>query len=223
MIAHHANRPHGQQHSKGLPDFVVQTGIPDFIQINRIGQAQYVATFFGDFTGNADGKAGAGEGMATNKLVVKAQFAAQCADLVFEQFAQGLDQLHIHPRGQAADIVMAFDRHRWPAGERYGLNHIGIERALRKEIRTADFLGLFFKDIDEFTADKLALFLWVGHTRKASHKAFLGIDHDQRDVIMVAEQAFDLLTFVQTQQAMIDKYTGQLLANGFVDQDRGHR
>ncbi len=40
---------------------------------------------------------------------------------------------------------------------------------------------------------------------------------------MVAEQRFDLCTFVHAQQAMVDKHAGELVANGFVNQNRGDR
>ena len=48
----------------------------------------------------------------------QAKLAAEGAHLVLEEFAQRLDELHVHALGQAADIVMRFDRHRRAAGER---------------------------------------------------------------------------------------------------------
>jgi hypothetical protein len=47
----------------------------------------------------------------------QAEFAAERAHLVLEQFAQRLDELHVHALGQAADIVVRLDRHRRAAGE----------------------------------------------------------------------------------------------------------
>ena len=119
--------------------------------------------------------------------------------------------------------MVAFDRDRWPAGEADAFDHIGVKRALGQEIRAANFLGLFVEYVDEFRADKLTLRLRVGDARQARHEPFLGIDDDQRDIIMVAEQGFDLCAFVHAQQAMVDKHAGQLIANGFVNQDRGDR
>ena len=54
-------------------------------------------------------------------------------------------------------------------------------------------------------------------------EALLGVDHDERDVVMVAEQALDLLALVQPQQAVIDEHAGQLVADRFVDEDRRDR
>ncbi len=94
---------------------------------------------------------------------------------------------------------------------------------MREEIRAADFLGFFLKDIDELAADEFALFLRVGFARETGHEAFLGIDHDERNVVMVAEQCFDLLALVHAEQAVVDKDAGQLLANRFVNKDRRDR
>ena len=126
MIAHHADRLDRQQHGKGLPDRIIQTGLADFLEIDRVRLAQYVAALLGHFARNTDGEAGAGEWMAAHKGVRQAELTAQVADLVLEQFAQGLDQLHVHALRQAADIMVGFDRDRGAAGERNRLNHVRI-------------------------------------------------------------------------------------------------
>ena len=95
--------------------------------------------------------------MAADEDFGQAELAAERAHLVLEQFAQGLDQLHVHALGQAADIVVRLDRHRGAAGEGDALDHVGIERALRQEIGAADLLGLRFEHVDEEAADGLAL------------------------------------------------------------------
>src|SRR5205823_11868574 len=56
---------------------------------------------------------------------------------VLEEFAQGLDQLHVHARRKPADIMVRLDGHRRAAGEGDALDHIRIERALREEIGAA--------------------------------------------------------------------------------------
>ena len=118
VVAHHADGAHRQQHREGLPDRVVEPGVADFLEIDRVGLAQDVAAFLGHLAGDADREAGAGEGMAADEHLGQAELAAELAHLVLEQLAQRLDQLHVHPLGQAADVVVALDRHRRPAGER---------------------------------------------------------------------------------------------------------
>jgi hypothetical protein len=87
--------------------------------------------------------------VAADEALGQAEFAAECAHLVLEEFAQRLDQLHVHAVGQAADIVVRLDRHRRAAGERDALDHVGIERALGEEVGAADLLGLFLEHVDE--------------------------------------------------------------------------
>ena len=107
----------------------------------------------------------AGERVTADEDFRQAQFAAQRADFVLEQLAQGFDELHVHPLGQSADVVVALDRHRRSAGERDALDHVGIERALRKEIGAAHLLRLGLEHVDEGLADELALGFGVGDAR----------------------------------------------------------
>ncbi len=99
--------------------------------------------------------------MAADEHVGQAELAAERADLVLEQFAQRLDELHVHALGQAADIVVRFDRHRRAAGERHALDHVGIERALGQKFGAADLLRLGLEHVDEQFADGLALVLRI--------------------------------------------------------------
>ena len=119
--------------------------------------------------------------------------------------------------------MVAFDRDRWSAREADAFDHIGVERALRQEICTADFLGFFVKYVDEFRANEFAFRLGVGDTRQARHKAFFSVHDNKRDVIMVAEQGFDLFAFIHAQQAMVNKDASQLRADRLVNEDCGHR
>jgi hypothetical protein len=61
--------------------------------------------------------------------------------------------------------MVAFDGHGRPAREGDGFNYVGIQCALGKEICTADFLGFFLKDIDEFCTNEFALLFRVSHAR----------------------------------------------------------
>ena len=79
-----------------------------------------------------------------------------------------------------------------PPVERHALDHVGIERALRQEIDLADLLGFALEHLDEQPADGLALLLGIGDAGKRGEEARAGIDRDQRDVVMAAEQLDDL-------------------------------
>ena len=136
---------------------------------------------------------GPGERVAADERLGQAELAAELAHLVLEQFAQRLDQLHVHPLGQAADIVVALDRHRRPAGEADAFDHVGIERALGEEVGAADLLRLGLEHVDEVCADELALGLGVGDAGEPAEEVRARVDVDQRDVVAVAEQRDDLL------------------------------
>src|SRR6185437_12109872 len=83
-VAHHADGLDRQQHGKGLPDRVIKTGVADFLEIDRVGLAQDVEHFARDLARNADGEAGAREGMALHHVIRQAQLAAQFAHFVLE-------------------------------------------------------------------------------------------------------------------------------------------
>ena len=166
---------------------------------------------------------GPGNGWRPTKASRQAELAAERAHLVLEQFAQRLDQLHVHALGQAADIVVRLDRHRRPAGERHALDHVGIERALRQELGAADLLRLRLEHVDEQLADGLALVLGIGDAGERVEEQLLGLDVDERDVVAVAEQRHDLLGLAEPQQAVVDEHAGELLADRLVDQHRGDR
>ena len=115
-----------------------------------------------DFARAADGETRTGKRMAADERIGQAEFAAERAHLVLEQFAQRLDQLEVHALGQSADIVVRLDRHRRPAGKRHALDHVGVERALGQKFGAADLLRFRIEHVDEQLADDLALLLRIG-------------------------------------------------------------
>ena len=156
------------------------------------------------------------------------ELAAERAHFVLEQFAQRLDELHVHALRQAADIVMRLDRHRRPAGERHAFDHVRIERALRQKIGrtfsvTCDFLGLALEHVDEQFADGLALFLRIVDAFERLEEKILGGDMHQRNVVVAAKQSDDALAFTEPQQPVIDEDASELIADRLVDENGGDR
>ena len=60
-VAHDADGLHRQQHGEGLPDRVVEAGLADLVEIDRVGLAQDVELLARDPAGAADGEARARE------------------------------------------------------------------------------------------------------------------------------------------------------------------
>src|SRR5690242_1298684 len=112
IIAHDAHRPYRKENCKRLPDRVVEAGVADLLEIDGVGLSKDVALLAGDFARDPDREAGPRKRVALDERLGKAKLAAELPDLVLEQLAKGLDQLHVHPLGETADIVVALDRHR---------------------------------------------------------------------------------------------------------------
>ena len=109
---------------------------------------------------NPHGEAGPGKRLADDELLVESELAADLPHFVLEQLAQRLDQLHAHPLGQAADVVVALD-HRRLADDRNRLDDVGIERALRQEINLPELGRFLLEHVDERRADDLPLLLRI--------------------------------------------------------------
>ena len=94
---------------------------------------------------------------------------------------------------------------------------------MRQELDIADLVRLFVEDVDEGGADRLALFFRVSNSAELFEEKPARIAMDQRDVVMAAEEADDLLRLARPQQAGIDKDAGQLVADRLVQQRRRDR
>jgi len=115
---------------------------------------------------------------------------------------------------------MQFDIGRQVAVFVAGLDNIRIERTLGEEFGVFDFGSLGFESLDEFGADDFAFFLRVGDAGQLGQELSGPVHDAQVDMEMAAEHRLDTLPFIFTQQAVIHKYTNQLIANGFVQQGR---
>ena len=93
-----------------------------------------------DFAQNAHRQARAGKRLAQDNFPRQTQFESELAHFILEQAFQRLDQLKLHFLRQAADVVMALDHRGGIAGDGHGLDHIGIQRALREKFRLAGAL-----------------------------------------------------------------------------------
>src|SRR6185437_5919773 len=222
-VAHHADAAHRQQHREGLPNGIIQTGAADLVEIDRVRLAQYFELVARNRAGHADREAGAGERMPPDEALRQAEFTAELAHLVLEQFAQRLDQFQLHPRRQAADIVMRLDGDARPAGETHRLNDVGIERALRQEIGPAEFFRFLVEHVDEGSADDLALLFGVFDSGELAKEQIARVAMHQRNVVVAAEQFDDFLGFTLPQQAVIDEDAGELVADRLVQQHRRDR
>jgi hypothetical protein len=61
-VAHDAHGLHRQDHGEGLPDFVVEAGAADFLEIDFVGLAQDVELLARDAAGQRIARPGPGNG-----------------------------------------------------------------------------------------------------------------------------------------------------------------
>lgn len=211
-----------QEDDEGLAGFVVEAGGVEFLDEDVVRQAQGVGVFFLYFAEDAHAQAGAGEGVAVDHVVGQAELEADFADFVFEQLAQGFDELELHVLGEAAHVVVGFD-HMGAAGfGGGGFDHVRINRALGEPVSVLQFGGFGVEDVDEGVADDFALLLWVGFAGQAGEEVIFGVDAEDAHAHVIGEHFHHLVAFAVAQQAVVDEHAGELVADGFVQQRGDH-
>src|SRR3546814_19328562 len=88
---------------------VRQVGLAQLLDEDRVRAREQFGVFGLHLAEDAHAQAGTRERMPVDHLARQAEFDAQAADLVLEQFAQRLDQAQLNVLGQPADVVMALD------------------------------------------------------------------------------------------------------------------
>src|SRR5688572_21918900 len=86
-VAHDAYGLHREDHGKGLPDLVVQTGAADLFEINLVGEAKNIQLVACDLAGAADRKTGTWKRVPADEGFRQAKLAAERPHLVLEQLA----------------------------------------------------------------------------------------------------------------------------------------
>jgi len=225
LIAHDADAHDGKKNCEALPDAVVEAGGLDFADDDVVGFLKECDALGGDFSEDANGQAGAGEWLAAEDVFGHGHVAANAADFVLEEVAQGLDQLEFHEFGEAAYVVVAFDclARTFDTG---GLDNVGIEGALNQPVDTAGFgsdaVGFVVEDRDEFGADAFALGFGVRDTGELIEEALAGVDGD--DVKAEPLQIFlHVSEFVFAQDAIVDEDASQLLSDCLMHQHGSDR
>ena len=116
-----------------------------------------------------------------------------------------------------------------------GLDHSGLAQAafdnvwingtLYQEVYSTNLLGLFLKYPDKLLADNLTLLLRLGYPLQLLIETLLGIDTDKVQIIWAfwAKYSLNLIPLILAKESMVNKYAGQLLADGLGHEDSCHR
>ena len=83
-VAHDAHGAGVGEDSKILVQVLVLAGLGDLVPEDEVGISEQVGLLLGDLPDDADGQAGAGEGLAGHQVLGQAQLPAQLSDLVLE-------------------------------------------------------------------------------------------------------------------------------------------
>ena len=188
-----------------------------------IRQLQQVCVFTLHFAQDAHSESRPRERVSIDHLAGQAQFEADFAHLVLEQFAQWLDELHTHFLGQATHVVMRLDDVRLTRLSASGFDHVGVNRALREPVNAFEFVRFLIEDIDEQAADDLALIFGVTNTLERIEEAIRGIHANHIDMHMLGKGLHDLVALVMAHQTMVNEYTNELIPDRLVQQRRNDR
>src|SRR5262245_61068297 len=156
--------------------------------------------------------------MSPDEMLRQPQLPAERAYLVLEQLAQRFDQPQVHAFGQATDVVVGFDGDRWSPGERYALDHVGIEGALGQEVDAPELFRFRLEHVDEKRADGLALLLRVSLAGERGQKLGARINVEQGNVEMTTEEPNNLAGLIEPQVAVVDDNAGERAANGLMEE-----
>ena len=121
--------------------------------------------------------------------------------------------------------MVALNQRRWITFNRYRLDHIWIECALSEESVVAllfKFFDLLVENFDKAIADDLTLFLRIGDSFEAIKEEFRFLSNTDVEVEVIAVKLLDLFSLMETEQSIIDEDTGQLPADGSVNQGCGN-
>ena len=220
LVAHDAYALHGEKDSSGLPYLVVQSVATQGVDEDLVGVLKDAHFLCGDLTEDADAEARAREGVAPEEVGADAEGTADAAHLILEEEAQGLDDAEVHLLGESADVVVRLDGGGGSV-DRYALDDVGIDCALREPARSLDLLCLLVEDLDEVAAYDLTLALGIGDAGEVGIETLAGIDATdvEAHVLIGGEHVGEL---VLAEQAVVDEDTGEVGADGAVEQDGGH-
>ncbi len=141
----------------------------------------------GNLAHDPDAEPRSGEGLAVDCLLRQAEFKAQFAHLVFEEFAQRFNEIKFHDLRQAADVMVRLDR--CLTAETHRFDDVRIQGALGEILDLADLVRLFLENLDKAQADTLAFDLRVLDPRQFPEKIVGGIDIDHLQFTLFLEKS----------------------------------
>ena len=121
----------------------------------------------------------------------------------------------MHPVGQSADVVVAFDD-RAGYGQRF--DYVWIDSTLGQPSDIVKPAGLFFEYFNKIFTYDFALLLRILNALEGAEKPLGGFNanHVEAKVLIVRHHFVELIF---AQQSVVDKYADKIAAYGFVQQN----
>ena len=104
-----------------------------------------------------------------------------------------------------------------------GLDHVGIDRALREPAHVFELRGLALEHLDEHAADDLALLLRVRDAVEGGEELRFRVDSDHVRAEVLPEHGHHVVALVEAQEARVDEHADELVADRRVQQRRDDR
>ena len=99
---------------------------------------------------------------------------------------------------------------------------VGIDGALRQHIHFAKLLCHILEYADELFANDLPFLLRLGDALQSAEETLFRIDPDQMDTKLLSKGVFNKISLVLSEQSMIHKHTGQIVADCSMQKHRGN-
>ncbi len=161
--------------------------------------------------------------MPEDHLARQSEFESQFPHFVLEELAQRLQQLQVQRLGQSAHVVVRFDRVRLLRFRPGRFDDVRVDRSLRQPLHVGELRRFALEDVDEDPADDLALLLRIGNARQRRQEFMARIDVDHFHAEVLRECMHHLLGLVQAQEAMVDEYAGEAIADRPMNERGGDR
>jgi hypothetical protein len=129
----------------------------------------------------------------------------------------------LHLARQSAYVVVRFDHMRLPRLCARGLDHVRVNRPLRQPLYVPKLCRLLVENLDEHSSDDLAFRFRIRLPGKRFEKTPLRIDANHAHTHVLRESGHHLIGLAEAQQPMIDEHTGELGADGAMQERRQHR
>src|SRR5881396_4302874 len=140
------------------------------------------------------------------------------SDLVFVEVPERLDQLELHVRGKARDVVMGLDSVPQLSA---ALDPVRRDRSLDEGIGV-EGLCLPLEQFNEFVPDDGPFFLGVGDSAKGSEELVRG-PQDPMVHLELFQSPCDVFRLVLSHEPGVDVYREEAIAQGVTRQDGGGR